>query len=358
MNPKVSVIIPVYNVEKYLRESLDSVVNQTLKEIEIICIDNKSQDTSLDILKEYASKDERIIIFENETNLKQGLARNFGIEKAKGEYVFFVDGDDFIKNDCIEKMYNKAKKDYSDITICCWALYDDKTSKINNKHVYALLKQIPEHYNDKTFNWRDIKEAIFWQSSVPWDKIYKREFLIEKDVKFPGGVFFEDNVFVYDAFFKSSKISILREILIYYRTNRKGAVTNTRDKTFFDYLKIFNLIGENLKKIDLYDEMKYQYLDYKIITLVWWYKKIKLRYKKKFYEIIREDFKNIELTEEEKYKVRNQTLFLMERFIKNPFFVYFPLSFWDKIYRVERGKKSSTRIILSTFEKWYENKDQ
>ncbi len=358
MDPKVSVIIPVYNVEKYLKQTLDSVVNQTLKDIEIICVDNKSTDNTLNIIKDYANKDNRFLIIENEENIKQGLARNIGVLKAKGEYIFFLDGDDFIKNECIEKMYNKAKNDDSDLTICCWALYDDKSGKINSSHVYSLLKQIPEHYNDKTFSWRDIKESIFWQSSVPWDKIYKREFLINKDVKFPGGVFFEDNVFVYDAFFKSEKISILRDILIFYRTNRKGAVTNTRDKTFFDYLKIFNLIGDNLKKIGLYEEMKYKYLDYKIITLVWWYKKIKLQYKKPFYEMIREDFKQIELTEEEKYNVRNQTLFLLDRFIKNPFFVYYPLSFWDKIYRIEKGKKYSTRIILSTFEKWYENKNQ
>lgn len=357
MNPKVSVIIPVYNVEKYLKESIESIANQSLKEIEIICIDNKSEDKSLEILKEYAKRDDRFVIYENEENLKQGVARNFGISVAKGEYVFFVDGDDYIKNDCIEKMYNKAKKDESDITICCWALFDDKTKKINYKHDYALLKQVPEEYNDKSFSWRDIKNCIFWQSSVPWDKIYKREFLIEKDVKFPGGVFFEDNVFVYDAFFKSSKISILRESLIFYRTNREGAVTNTRDKTFFDYLRIFNLIGDNLKKINLYEEMKYLYLDYKVITLIWWYKKIKLIYKKHFYELIREDFKKIQINEEEKENLRNQTLFLLNRFINNSFFVYYPLSFWDKVYRIEKGKKYNTRIILSTFEKWYENKN-
>lgn len=358
MNPKVSIIIPVHNVEKYLKESLDSVINQTLEDIEIICIDNKSEDKSLDILKEYARKDDRFLIFENKENIKQGLARNFGIEKARGEYIFFVDGDDFIKNDCLEKMYNKAKNDDSDITICCWAPYDNKTKKINYKHDYALLKQIPEDFTEKVFSWRDIKDNIFWQSSVPWDKIYKRKFLIQKDVKFPGGVFFEDNVFVYDAFFKSSKISILREPLIFYRTNRKGAVTNTRDKTFFDYLKIFNLIGDNLKKINLYDEMKYLYIDYKVITLIWWYKKIKLKYKKQFYNMIREDFQNIEIREEEKEYLRNQTVFILNRVTKNPFILYAPISVWDRIYRIEKGKYWSRRVIFAVFEKWYEEKRQ
>ena len=356
MVPKVSVIIPVYNVEKYLEKTLDSVINQSLKDIEIICIDNASTDKTPDILKKYEAKDNRFKLFKNSLNLKQGLARNFGIEKAIGEYVFFIDGDDFMSEDCLEKMYSKIKSDDSDITICCWALYDDKSGKINDKHTYALLKQIPEELNEKTFSWRDIKYSIFWQSSVPWDKIYKRSFLIDKNVKFPGDLFFEDNVFVYDAFFKSSKISIIRNILMFYRTNRRGAVTNTRDKTFFDYLKIFNLIGENLKKIDLYDEMKYMYFDYKIITLMWWYNKIKIKYKKQFYNLIKKDFEKIEFREEEKEFVRNKTLFLLDRVKNNSFFVYYPLSFLDKIYRIEKGPKYNVRILLSTFEKWYENK--
>ncbi len=357
MAPKVSVIIPVYNVEKYLKQTLDCVVNQSLKDIEIICVDNKSTDSTLDIIDSYAQNDDRFVIIKNRENLKQGIARNIGVEESNGEYIFFIDGDDFMNIDCIEKLYDKAKKDDSDITICCWAPYDDVSKKINYKHVYSQLKQIPEEYNNRSFSWRDIKYSIFWQSSVPWDKIYKKSFLIEKDVKFPGGVFFEDNVFVYDAFFKSTKISILRETLIYYRTNRKGAVTNTKDKTFFDYLKIFNLIGDNLKKIDLYDEMKYLYYDYKIITLMWWFGKIKLWYKKEFYEKIRADFSQIEFKEEEKQFLRNKTLFLLDRIKNNTFFVYYPLSFIDKIYRVEKGPKQSTRIILSTFEKWYDTKN-
>lgn len=357
MYPKVSVIVPVHNVQKYLKETLDSLLAQTFKDFEIICIDNKSTDNTLKILKEYAKNDERFIIFEKKENIKQGLARNFGISVATGEYIFFLDGDDIIMPDCLEKMYNKAVSDDSDITVCCWALLDDLTKKVNDKHDYALLKQIPEEVNDKVFHWRDIKNSIFWQSSVPWDKIYKRSFLIEKDVKFPGGVFFEDNVFVYDAFFKSNRISVLRDILMLYRTNRKGAVTNSKNKLFFDYLKIFNMIGDNLKKIGLYDEMKYLYLDYKIITLYWWFKLIKPQYKWEFFNKIKEDFKKIEIKEEEKEFVRNRTLFLFYRFKNIPFLIYLPFYFIDRVYRVEKGKKSKTVVWFSTFEKWCEYKN-
>lgn len=353
MNPKVSIVMAVYNVEKYIKQSLDSAINQTFKDIEIICIDNNSSDNTVRILKEYAQKDSRITIIENENNLKQGLARNQGIQIAKGEYICFLDGDDWYDLSFVEKLYSKSKKDDSDITICCWLPYDNVSKKLNYSHVYSQLKQISEELNDRAFSWREIaQDSVFWQSSVPWDKMYKKTFLLEKDVKFPDGVFFEDNVFVYDAIFKSEKMSILRKNLVFYRTNRKNAVTNRNNKTFFDYLKIFNLIEENLKKINLYDEMKYAFLNYKIISLYWWYMKIGFIYKREFFNKIKEDFKKIYLTEEEKKLIRNRTLFLMDRFIKLPFFVYLFVFYFDKIYRVEIGKETKTIVWFATFEKW------
>ncbi len=353
MNPKVSVIIPVYNVEKYLRQALDSVVNQTFENIEIICIDNKSQDNTLSILREYSDKDKRFKIIENNENIKQGLARNLGVNIAKGEYIAFLDGDDWYEKTFVEKMYSKAVGTDSDIVICCWEPFDNNTNKIIKNHVYSKLKQIPEEYDNKVFNWRDIKDSIFWQSSVPWDKMYKRSFLIEKDVKFPGEIFFEDNVFVYDAFFKSEKISILRENLIFYRSNRKDAVTNRKDKTFFDYLTIFNLIEDNLKKESLYEEMKYKFLDYKIITLYWWYNRVHFVYKKEFFNKIKADFKKIEIKEDDKKFIRNRTLFLLDRFIKIPFFIYMFIFYFDKIFRVEKGSEYNVVVYFATFEKWY-----
>ena len=110
MAPIVSVIVPVYNVEKYLRETLDSVINQSLKDIEIICVDNNSKDKTLSILKEYASTDKRFVIIEQNENLKQGIARNIGVKIAKGEYVFFIDGDDIMQPYCLEKCITGRKK--------------------------------------------------------------------------------------------------------------------------------------------------------------------------------------------------------------------------------------------------------
>ena len=354
MKPKVSIISAVYNAAPYLRQMLDSAVNQTLKDIEIIMIDNKSADDTLKIIEEYAGKDERIVIYKNSENIKQGAARNFGVQMARGDYIFFIDGDDYASLDAVEKLYNKITETNSDIVICTWNQFDDRTGKIDKNHVYAKLKQIPPEFDNKTFNWRDIKNTVFWQTSVPWDKMYRRSFLIDKDVKFPGGIYFEDNVFVYDALFKAERISILREDLMFYRCNRKNAVTNSRDKTFFDYFKIFSLIGDNLKKIGLYEEMKYSYLDYKVITLYWWFMKVKLPYKREFFNKMKYDFKHLDMEEKDRAFVRNRTLFLIARFTRLPFFVYYPLFFYfDKIFRIEKGVYNYSIIFLSAYEKWF-----
>ncbi len=356
MDIKVSVIIPVFNVEKYIAQTLESVVNQSLKEIEIIIFDNGSSDKTIPIIEDFQKKDDRIILHKSSVNLKQGLARNICVLEAKGKYIFFIDGDDYMAQNCLEKMYGKIEKDQTDITICAWNQFDDETGKIL-KHPYSKLLQIPKEFDDKPFNWKDIKYTVFWQTSVPWDKIYKKDFLITKKVEFPGGIFFEDNVFVYDALFKAEKISILRDELMFYRVNRGLAVTNRRDETFFDYLKIFNMIGDNLKKIGIYDEMKHLYLDYKIITLYWWFKKIKLPYKKRFFEMIKADFKQIQITKKDREQVRNRTNFLLSRFTKMPFFVYYPLFFFlDKIFRIEWGVKNFNIVLFSSYEKYFERK--
>ena len=112
--PKVSVIIPIYNTEKYLRKCLDSVCNQTLSDIEIICVNDCSTDNSLEILEEYASKDNRIKLIDFKENKGAAVARNAGIDEAKGEYIGFVDSDDFIDLDFYEKLYNKAVKSGAD----------------------------------------------------------------------------------------------------------------------------------------------------------------------------------------------------------------------------------------------------
>ena len=130
-NIKVSVIVPVFNVESYLNESLDSILNQTLKDIEIICINDGSTDNSLDILETYSKKDKRIKIISKE-NEGQGVARNVGLDNAQGEYISFVDSDDFIKRDMLEKLYNKAENNDLDLVMCKVSSFDNETHEVDD----------------------------------------------------------------------------------------------------------------------------------------------------------------------------------------------------------------------------------
>lgn len=358
---KVSVIIPTYNSEEYLKECLDSLINQTFKDFEIIIVDNNSTDNTINKVKEYKNKYSNISLVRLDKNLKQGIARNIGVQNAIGEYIMFVDSDDKVKSDFIEKMYNKISSDEADITICKWAPFDNKTGKINYNHGYANFHRLPEEFRNKGFKWSDIKEELFSQSNVPWDKIYKKKFLIKKCVEFPGGMFFEDNVFSFDALMKADKITVLDECLIFYRTNREQAVTARCDETFFDYLKIFSKIKENLEKIGLYEEMKYNFLNYKVRSIFWWWKKIKYKYKEQFFNMIKEDFMQMYKTElksiEDKRNVWTKTLFLVNRVLDNDFKKYMFFLYWDRIFRIEYGVDNHMVMLLSNYEFWYSNYD-
>ena len=142
-NIKVSVIIPVYNVEPYLKECLNSIINQTLKDIEIICIDDCSTDNSYQILEEYSKKDNRIIILKNEKNTGgPSTARNKGIDLAKGDYLYFIDSDDYIENNFLEEMYNTAKEYNTDIVSNLNIIENNNNNYIYYQHsIYNILKK-------------------------------------------------------------------------------------------------------------------------------------------------------------------------------------------------------------------------
>lgn len=164
---KVSVIIPVYNAEKYLEKCLDSVINQTLKEIEIICIDDCSTDNSYSILKEYIKKDNRIVVFKNKTNHGAGYTRNVGLNFSKGEYIGFVDSDDYIDEKYYEELYNTAKKYDPDMVSTPNMgitknkdLYDyEQNFDIGNiLHLYGYYKM--HSYRCGIFNWSSCNRLL------------------------------------------------------------------------------------------------------------------------------------------------------------------------------------------------------
>ena len=230
--PIVSIIIPVYNVEKYIEKCLNSVLNQTLKDIEIICINDGSTDNSLMILKEFAKKDKRIVLI-NQENKGQGESRNLGISIAKGEYIAFLDSDDWVEKDFYEKLYNQAVADGDDI-VCSETIYYQKGNFERNNFV---SKKIHKAYKKRNTNYE-----LFQQigASVIWNKIYKKSIFSDKNIYFPNLPRFEDNYFTFAVFSTKPKIGYCLDTAIYYRIRENSVMTSIveGDKKYFDILKV------------------------------------------------------------------------------------------------------------------------
>lgn len=218
---KVSVIIPVYNVQEYLAECLDSIINQTEKDIEIICVEDCSTDSSLKILQEYAKKDDRIVILQNEKNSGLSVTRNNGLNIAKGEYVLFVDSDDFIEPTLLETTLKFA----SDVDMVCFDYreYDGKRY-ITDSHIYG----IPDGYYKAYDYYLDLfKGNMFIFSAC--SKLFRRSFLNEHNIRFEKGVLYEDVLFGFYCMINAQSIYSLKEKMYFYRT-RPNSITRTRLK--------------------------------------------------------------------------------------------------------------------------------
>ena len=220
---KVSIIVPVYNTYDYLDKCLTSLVNQTLKDIEIIVVNDGSPDNSHEIINEYVQKYSNIKYYKKK-NGGLSSARNFGIKKATGEYIGFVDSDDYVSLDMFEKLYNKAKANDSDI-VCCQMkyLYTNKTIIHNYKDLNAFGKSISES-----------PKILSQVKSYAWNKIYKKE--LWDNFTFPTQ-YFEDSAVVYNVMFNANKIEAIDEPLYYYRKDVSGAITKKKDEATYDIFK-------------------------------------------------------------------------------------------------------------------------
>ncbi|MBQ3367611.1 glycosyltransferase family 2 protein [bacterium] len=221
--PKISIIIPVYNVEIYLRECLDSCVNQTLEDIEIICVDDCSTDNSYEILEEYQQKDSRIKIFKQERNNKQGAARNKGLEVATGEYIWFVDSDDYIDTKACQILYNAIKE--FGVDMLCFSATQFSEENGYRKYFYDGYFhqgiQINKIYHPQT-DWRKIKFAHM--NVTPWAYITKAS-MIQK-FRFREGVWHEDIDFT-PILLASANSFCFIPYSAYFRRNNPSSTTQT-----------------------------------------------------------------------------------------------------------------------------------
>ena len=203
---KVSVIMPVYNAETYLEEAIECLICQTLKEIEIICVDDGSTDRSLEILEEYSKRDDRIKIL-HQRNLYAGVARNNGLKQANGEFVIFLDSDDLFERGLLEKTYKQGKKVNADIV-----LFGGECFNVDNgehKERPDFLRK--EYIGDKSvFSRKDIPEKIFnITTPCPWTKLYSRKFIEREKLQFQELQHTNDAFFVLLSLALANKITYI-----------------------------------------------------------------------------------------------------------------------------------------------------
>ncbi len=253
---KVSVIVPVYNTSKYLSKCIDSLINQTLEDIEIIIINDCSPDNSKLILDKYKNI-KKINIIHNKVNKGIGYTRNLGLKKAKGEYIAFIDSDDFVDINMFEKMYKKAKKDDLDLVVCRFHKLLEKQN--------GVLEEINPNFTIPYFkntSLKDCPKLLLEINSAPWNKLYKRS-LFSKDVRFPENLKYEDAIVCVKILAKAKKIGMVEDKFNYYLVRDKSEST-AMDIRVFDIIEINNQKLQFLKKLDYYDSIK-EYVEIKII---------------------------------------------------------------------------------------------
>jgi len=250
-NIPVSIIIPIFNCDQYLEKCLNSVVNQTLKDIQIICINDGSKDNSLEILNEFCTKDQRIEIINLNENRGQSFARNLGLDIAKGNFIGFVDADDFVDLDYFEKLYNEAIKNDCEIVMAGIRLYkrSGKTKIIDNFKNKILLNN-----NEKISHLNNGSTCT---------KIFSHNLISKYNITFPEDLIYEDNVFLIKAVLNATKICTLHNCFYNYLNNSQSTMQShdnelKKNNSRIRILEILMDIFSNFK--DLRGGVKYNFI--------------------------------------------------------------------------------------------------
>lgn len=248
---KVSIIMPVYNVSRYLRGCLDSIVSQTMKDIELIVVNDGSTDDSLSILKEYEGQYPEWIHVYTTENRGVSHARNYGIERASGEYLLFVDSDDFVEPEICEKLYEKAARDDNDVVIC---RYNDVYENADSDILTVKQGKAFEIVIGRNFNIHETKFELTHISPFPWDKLYRRTLF--ETIRFPEKLRFEDLAIMYCLMTKATSIGVIEDRLYNYRRASEGSFLSNFSEGTLDIVTSLRLFLKQIKEQGNYEEFK------------------------------------------------------------------------------------------------------
>ncbi len=271
---KVSVILPIYNEEKYLAQCLDSICGQTLKEIEIICVDDGSTDNSTHILKDYAKKDSRITLITQE-NQFAGAARNKGMACAVGKYLSFLDADDYYAPEMLEKMVKEAEENRADIVMCRYSqCYEGEGMEGNQSDSWEFEDVFLDGH--KAFSGRELLCAGIFQIAKgwAWDKLFSRGFVRSCGYQFPGFRSSEDGFFVYMLMARAEKIVYRKEEWAVHRI-RGGSLSNTKESDWQNGFVMWSMLAKELKEQGLYEIYEQSLINELLYFLLWYLESMK-----------------------------------------------------------------------------------
>lgn len=288
---KISIIIPVFNAEKYLGECLDSVLSQSIKDIEVLCIDHGSTDNSYGVMEKYASLDARVKIF-SISNEKRGAGapRNVGLENAKGKYIHFLDPDDWVTKDGYEKLYIAAEENNLDLLLFKIMPYINDTGRTFTNPAFEFISI--HNLEGKIFNINDLGKDILDLSGSSVNKLIRQDFIKKINARFPEGIFSQDHAFTFQLYLNAKRISFINDYFYYYRQH-PSSVTAKTGKKQFDYITARNVVFNVFKKFNYFDKFKSELVNQKLDILNKLYWRMSEEYIEEFFNLLKEDFINM-----------------------------------------------------------------
>lgn len=295
--PKVSIVVPCYNVEKYLRQCLDSVVNQTLKELEIICVNDGSTDSTLSIIQEYANKDDRIRIIDK-PNGGYGESMNRGFDIATGEYLGIIESDDYAELDMFEKLYSSAKKYELDVVKSGFIFYYSKPTEKNEPFPIASWVTSGRTFCPLT-DFKSIMERVEFFNIKPtiWSAIYRKDFIRANGIRFneTPGASFQDASFNFKVWVCAKRVRLMRECFLHYRQDNEASSINSPGKVYCicdEYNEMRRFLDKRPYEKSVLEPLlvRIQYDSY-----VWNYERLAEPLQAEFIERFAEDFKKYQM---------------------------------------------------------------
>lgn len=287
---EISVVIPAYNAIDYMDEALDSIINQSFKDLEIICVDDGSTDNTLERLEYYASKDSRIQVYTQE-NQGPGGATNTGLSKAKGKYIYFMDSDDILDLNALEILHNLIEEKNVDFVIFKSINYDEDTGEYIEDS-YFTMPELQECAGDSVFNWRDIGDTIFSINVAPWSKLYNHDFIKRTGAKFLPNLIYHDNLFFWDMLFNSDRVYFHNEFLYKMRVHSCSATHSNNEKSI-QTIKTNNLVTQKFIDYGYFEDYKVMLYNRKIYIIIFRYGLINEEFKELFFIEMKKDFEKV-----------------------------------------------------------------